>query len=121
MIQTRMRRRQRESRNGLFRQAMTTRFCFLLLFRFGFGDAGDEDGLWGSAVHAAALVGPLGVVAYQIVIEDGLHLADGLEPGAPPFDPEVLVEQCAVEALGDAVRAASDLNESFWIPKSAGK
>ena len=36
-------------------------------------------------------------------IEHGLHLLDGLEPGAPTFAAEVLVEHGAMEALDDAV------------------
>jgi hypothetical protein len=71
--------------------------CFLLLFRLRFGQAGDEDGLWCPAVHATALVGTFRVVAGEVVVENRLHLADGLEPGAPAFDPEVLVEQGAVK------------------------
>jgi hypothetical protein len=42
---------------------------------------------------------PLGVVALKVFIKHGLHLLDGLEPGAPPLDPEMLVEQRAVEVL----------------------
>ncbi len=59
--------------------------------------------MWGSSVHAAALVRPSGIVAYEVVVGVDLHLTNCLEPGAPPFDPEVLVKQCAVEAPGDAV------------------
>lgn len=47
--------------------------------------------------------GPPGVVADHVGIEHGLHLLDGLEPGLAAFDPEVLVEQSAVQALDDAV------------------
>lgn len=59
--------------------------CFLLLFRLRFGQAGDEDGLWCPAVHAAALVGTFRIVAGAVIVENRLHLADGLEPGAPAF------------------------------------
>ena len=54
-------------------------------------------------IHAAPLMGPLGVVALKVVIEHGLHLLNGLEPGAPSLDPEMLVEQRAVEAFKDTV------------------
>ena len=54
-------------------------------------------------IHAAPLMGPLGVVALKVVIEHGLHLLNGLKPGAPSLDPEMLVEQRAVEAFKDAV------------------
>jgi hypothetical protein len=36
-------------------------------------------------------------------VENGLHLVDGFEPGAPSFDPEVLVEERAVQPLDDAI------------------
>lgn len=63
----------------------------------GFGQAVDE-GLCGrAAVHVAALVGPALSVACGEVVENGLHLLDGLEPGPAPLDAEVLVEQGAVE------------------------
>ncbi len=42
----------------------------------------------------------LGAVGDEVGVEGGLHLLDGLERGAAAFDPEVLVEQRAVEALG---------------------
>ena len=67
------------------------------------GQAGDEDGLWRPAVNAAALVGTFRVVAGEVVVENHLHFFDGLEPGAPAFDPELLVEQGAMDALGDIV------------------
>jgi hypothetical protein len=47
-------------------------------------------------------MGPLGVVALKVFIEHGLHLLNGLEPGAPSLDPEMLVEQRAVEAFKDS-------------------
>ena len=56
-----------------------------------------------AAVHAAALVWPLGIVANQVGIEHGLHLLDRLEPGLAPLHAEVLVQQCAVQPLDDAV------------------
>ena len=43
------------------------------------------------------------IVADQVVVENGLHLVDGLEPSAAALDPEVLVEQRAVQPLDDAV------------------
>lgn len=48
-------------------------------------------------MHAAPLMGPLGVVALKVIIKDSLHLLDGLKPGAPPLDPEMLVEQGAMD------------------------
>lgn len=47
---------------------------------------------------------PFGVAADEELVENGLHLLDGVEPGAAALDAEVLVEQSAVEALDDAVR-----------------
>src|SRR5512139_2149530 len=67
------------------------------------GKAIEEGSVWRAAVHTAALMGPLGVVGDEVGIEGGLHLLDGLEPGAPSFDAEVFVEQGAMEALDDAV------------------
>jgi hypothetical protein len=52
-------------------------------------------------------MGALGVVALKVVIEHGLHLLNGLEPGAPSLEPELLVEQGAMEAFKDAVPATS--------------
>ena len=37
-------------------------------------------------------------------VEGGLHVLDLLGFGAPPIDPEVLVEPRAVEALGDPMK-----------------
>ena len=68
-----------------------------------FGQSVGEGLLGRSAVHVSALVWPSGVVGDHIGIERGLHLVDGLEPGAPSFDAEMLVEQGAVQALDDAV------------------
>ena len=45
---------------------------------------------------------PLGIVALKVVIEHGLHLLDGFKPGAPSLDPEILVEQGAVEVFKGA-------------------
>jgi hypothetical protein len=46
------------------------------------------------------------IVAGEIVIENGLHLLDGLEPGAASFDAEVLVEERPMQPLDDAVGTA---------------
>lgn len=54
-------------------------------------------------MHAATLVGALVIVDHQVVVEHALHLLDGLEPGAPALDTEVLVQERAVQALDDAV------------------
>ena len=65
--------------------------------------AGDE-GLEGrSSVHAAALVRPPGVTSDEVVVEHGLHLLDGLEPGLVALDAEVLAEQRAVQPFDNAV------------------
>jgi hypothetical protein len=39
---------------------------------------------------------PALIVDDEEVVENGLHLIDGLEPGAASLDPEVLVEQRAI-------------------------
>jgi hypothetical protein len=39
------------------------------------------------------------VLLAVIIVENGLHLVDGLEPGAAYLDAELLVKQRAVEAL----------------------
>ena len=43
------------------------------------------------------------VVLDEVVVEDSLHLLEGLEPGAAALDAEVRVEEGAVPALDDAV------------------
>jgi len=45
----------------------------------------------------------LGIVLDEVKVEHGLHLVDGLEPGAAALDPEMLVEARAVQAFDDAV------------------
>ena len=77
---------------------------------------------WGAAFHAAALVRPAVIVAVEVDIENRLHLLDGLEPGAPAFDAEVLVEQRAMEALDDAVglRPADLCGACGRCPRAAG-
>lgn len=78
-------------------------WLLVLLVPGSFGQSLDE-GLRGrAAVHVAALVWPALIVACEEVVENGLHLLDGFEPGPASFDAEVLVEQGAVEALDDAV------------------
>ena len=47
-------------------------------------------------------MGSLGIVLDEVVIEDGLHLVEGLEPGAAALDAEMLVEKRAVPALDNA-------------------
>ncbi len=42
-------------------------------------------------IHAAPLMGPLGVVALKVCVEHGLHLLNGLKPSAPPLDPALAV------------------------------
>lgn len=69
-----------------------------------FGQAFDEGCGRRSSVHAAALMRPALIVADEVIVENGLHLLDGLEPGAAAFDAEVLVKQRAMQAFDDAVR-----------------
>ena len=45
----------------------------------------------------------LGIVVDEVLVEHGLHLLDGLKPGASTFDAEMLVEKRAVPALDNAV------------------
>ncbi len=53
-------------------------------------------------IHAAPLIGELGIVSLEVIVEHGLHLLDGLEPGAPSLEPEMLVELGGIEAFKDA-------------------
>ena len=74
------------------------------LGRFGGARQSVPERLPGSAsVHASALVGPLPVVGHEVLVGRDLHLVDSLEPGASSFNPEVLVEERAVEPLHDAI------------------
>ena len=54
-------------------------------------------------------MGSPGVVTSEVVIEHRLHLLDGFKPDAPSLDPEILVEQGAVEAF----KVASPATLSF--------
>jgi len=45
----------------------------------------------------------LGIVVDEVLVEDALHLLDGLEPGAAALDAEMFVEEGAVQAFNDAV------------------
>ena len=68
------------------------------------GPTAEEDLHRCSPLHAATRVGPPLVVGDEAGVEGGgLHLLDGLEPGALTLDAEVLVEQRAVEALDNVV------------------
>ena len=58
----------------------------------------------GASVRTTTLVRALAIVGDKVLVERGLHLVDDLEPGAPTFDPEVFVEQRAVETFHDAGR-----------------
>ena len=69
-------------------------------FRHAFGKGADGR----APIHAAPLMGSPGVVVLELVIEHRLHLLDSFKPGAPSLDPEILVEQGAVEAFKDAGR-----------------
>ena len=48
-------------------------------------------------------MGPSGVLAPEVFIQDRMHLLDGFKPIAPSLDPEMLVKQGAVEAFKDAI------------------
>ena len=54
-------------------------------------------------VHAAPLMGTLGVVSLEVIVEHRLHFLNGFKPSAPPLNPEMFVEQGAVEAFKDAM------------------
>ena len=41
----------------------------------------------------------LGIVVDEVLVEDALHLLDGLEPGAAALDAEMFVEEGAVQAF----------------------
>jgi hypothetical protein len=56
-------------------------------------------------IHAAPLMGPLGVVALKVVIKHRLNLRDGFKLGAPSLEPEMLVELGGIEAFKDTGRA----------------
>jgi hypothetical protein len=74
-----------------------------LLWRILPSDAINEGGSRGAAVHAAALMRSFGIVFDEVLIKNGPHLLEGLEPGATALDAETLVEQGAVLALDDAI------------------
>ena len=48
-------------------------------------------------------MGRLAIVDHEVLGERHLHLLDDLEPGASLCDPEVLVDQGAVELLDGAI------------------
>ena len=87
---------------GLFGGFPFGSLVLLLLLRLG--QTFDEDDCGRSAVHAAALMRSSLIVALHVDVENGLHLLDRFEPGAPAFDTEVLVEQGAMQPLDYAVR-----------------
>ena len=74
---------------------------------FGFRQAAGADVGRRLAVHAAALVESPGVVRDQVGVEVGLHLGDALVELGPAQDAEVLIEQCPVHALDEAVGPGS--------------
>ena len=41
----------------------------------------------------------LGIVLDKVLVEDALHLLEGLEPGTAAFDAEMFVEEGAVQAF----------------------
>ena len=71
----------------------------------GFQHAFGKDASGRTPIHAALLMGSPGVVVLELVIEHRLHFHDSFKPGALSLDPEILVEQGAVEAFKDAGRA----------------
>lgn len=70
-------------------------------FRHAFGRGADGR----APIHAAPLMGSPGVVVLELVIDQRLHLLNGLEPSSPPLNPEMLVEQREIEAFKDTGRA----------------
>jgi len=70
-------------------------------FRHAFGKGADGR----APIHAAPLMGSPGVVVLELVIEQRLHLLNGLKPSAPPLNPEMLVELGGIEAFKNAGRA----------------
>jgi hypothetical protein len=65
-------------------------------------------------------MGPLGVVALKVVIEHGLHLLDVLKLGVPPFNPEMLVEQSAMETFKDEAPSRQGAGRSGHPPHGSG-
>lgn len=57
----------------------------------------------GSPVHVSTLMGALGVVGDQILIEVLLHFTEVLIPLLATFDSEVLIKESAVEAFEEAI------------------
>ena len=81
-------------------------FVWVVTFRVGgFWHTVSKGAAGRTPIHAAPLMGSPGVVALEVVIEHRLHLLDSFKPGAPSLDPEILVEQGAVEAFRDVGRA----------------
>jgi hypothetical protein len=56
-------------------------------------------------IHAAPLMGPPRIVSLEVIDEHGLHFLNGFKLGVPSLNPEMLVEQGAVEAFKVAGRA----------------
>lgn len=48
-------------------------------------------------------MGTLSIVGDEELVQGHLHLVDGLEPGSPALDSEVLIEQGTVEPFHDSV------------------
>ena len=63
----------------------------------------------GRLVHAAPLMGLLGVVALELAIEYSLHLLNGLNPRSACLDPEALVDQRAMETFSVVIGLRLDL------------
>jgi LDH2 family malate/lactate/ureidoglycolate dehydrogenase len=80
----------------------------VILVGWGRGQAVGEGLGRGAAKHAAALMRSAVTVAAEVGVENLLHLVDGLKSGAAAFDPRVLVEQRAVQAL-DAPQGATSV------------
>jgi hypothetical protein len=53
-------------------------------------------------IHAPPLVGALGIVCLEVIVEHGLHFLNSFKLGVPSVNPEMLVEQGAMEAFKDA-------------------
>ena len=75
----------------------------VLLCRFRFGQASDEDVGGSPALHAAALVGSISIVADEVGVEADLHGRNAFMEVLVSHDAKVLVEQGAVQALDEAL------------------
>lgn len=55
------------------------------------------------SAQAVTLMGHSAIVALQVIVQQGLHFHDGLDPDAATLHTEMLIEQRTMEASKDAV------------------